>query len=64
VIWLCLYDRHITKEEVEIAMKEHGMGDEANAKDLISEFDKNNVNGPLYIPLVSLIFRGLTINWY
>jgi len=49
---------------VEIAMKEHGMGDEANAKDLISEFDKNNVNAPLYIPLVSLVFRGLTINWY
>jgi len=45
-------------------MKEHGMGDEANAKDLISEFDKNNVNAPLYIPLVSLVFRGLTINWY
>ncbi|KFK30982.1 hypothetical protein AALP_AA6G053400 [Arabis alpina] len=33
---------HITKEELEIAMKEHGMGDEANAKEIISEVDKDN----------------------
>jgi calcium-dependent protein kinase len=33
---------HITKEELEIAMKEHGMGDEACAKEIISEVDKDN----------------------
>ncbi|XP_020878721.1 calcium-dependent protein kinase 22 isoform X3 [Arabidopsis lyrata subsp. lyrata] len=33
---------YITKDELEIAMKEHGMGDEANAKEIISEVDKNN----------------------
>ncbi|EOA20568.1 hypothetical protein CARUB_v10000880mg [Capsella rubella] len=32
---------YITKEELEIAMKERGMGDEANAKEIISEIDKN-----------------------
>ncbi|KAJ0264902.1 Calcium-dependent protein kinase 27 [Hirschfeldia incana] len=33
---------YITKDELEIAMKEHGMGDEACAKEIISEIDKNN----------------------
>ncbi|CAH2071625.1 unnamed protein product [Thlaspi arvense] len=33
---------HITKDELEIAMKEHGMGDEACAKEIISEVDKDN----------------------
>ncbi|WZZ14356.1 hypothetical protein YC2023_107445 [Brassica napus] len=32
---------YITKDELEIAMKEHGMGDEACAKEIISEIDKN-----------------------
>ncbi|KAH0910448.1 hypothetical protein HID58_033769 [Brassica napus] len=30
------------KDELEIAMKEHGMGDEACAKEIISEVDKDN----------------------
>lgn len=51
----CLCDRHITKEELEIAMKEHGMGDEACAKEIISEVDKDNASLPLYI------FPGLNI---
>lgn len=38
-----MYDRYITKDELEIAMKEHGMGDEACAKEIISEIDKNYV---------------------
>ncbi|KAG5383861.1 hypothetical protein IGI04_035331 [Brassica rapa subsp. trilocularis] len=33
---------YITKDELEIAMKEHGMGDEACAKEIISEVDKDN----------------------
>ncbi|KAG2330649.1 hypothetical protein Bca52824_001829 [Brassica carinata] len=32
---------YITKDELELAMKEHGMGDEACAKEIISEIDKN-----------------------
>ncbi|KAJ0252530.1 EF-hand domain-containing protein [Hirschfeldia incana] len=32
----------ITKDELEIAMKNHGMGDEACAKEIISNIDKNN----------------------
>lgn len=39
----CLYDSYITREELEVAIKEHGMGDEANIKEIISEVDKNNV---------------------
>lgn len=35
--------RYITKDELEIAMKEHGMADEANIKEIISEVDKDNV---------------------
>lgn len=55
----CLYDRYITKDELEIAMKEHGMGDEANAKEIISEVDKNNVYCSLH---KFIIFPGLTLN--
>ncbi|KFK30981.1 hypothetical protein AALP_AA6G053300 [Arabis alpina] len=33
---------HITKEELEIALKEHGMGDEACLEKIISEVDKDN----------------------
>ncbi|CAN6859717.1 unnamed protein product [Brassica oleracea] len=33
---------YITKDELEIAMKEHGMGDEACVKEIISEVDKDN----------------------
>lgn len=49
----CLYDRYITKDELEIAMKEHGMGDEANAKEIISEVDKNNVYSSLHKFIIS-----------
>ncbi|AEE82415.2 calcium-dependent kinase-like protein [Arabidopsis thaliana] len=50
---------HITKEEVEIAMKEHGMGDEANAKDLISEFDKNNDGKIDYEEFCTMMRNGI-----
>ncbi|CAN6867760.1 unnamed protein product [Brassica oleracea] len=33
---------YITKDELDIAMKEHGMGDEACVKEIISEVDKDN----------------------
>ncbi|XP_047341339.1 calcium-dependent protein kinase 19-like [Impatiens glandulifera] len=33
---------YITRDELEIAMKEHGMGDEATIKDIISEVDSDN----------------------
>ncbi|KAK4798484.1 hypothetical protein SAY86_030810 [Trapa natans] len=33
---------YITKDELEIAMKDHGMADEANIKEIISEVDKDN----------------------
>lgn len=36
--------RYIRKDELVRAMKEHGMRDEANAKEMISEVDKDNVN--------------------
>ncbi|XP_047334619.1 calcium-dependent protein kinase 19-like [Impatiens glandulifera] len=32
----------ITRDELEIAMKEHGMGDDATIKDIISEVDSDN----------------------
>jgi calcium-dependent protein kinase len=33
---------HITRDELETAMKEYGMGDEATIKDIISEVDTDN----------------------
>ncbi|XP_030511405.1 calcium-dependent protein kinase 2-like [Rhodamnia argentea] len=33
---------YITKDELEAAMKEHAIGDEANIKDIIAEVDKDN----------------------
>lgn len=36
--------RYITRDELEIAMKEYGMGDEASIKEVISEVDTDNVS--------------------
>jgi calcium-dependent protein kinase len=35
-------NRHITKEELEMAMKEHGVGDEVSIKQIITEVDTDN----------------------
>ncbi|KAG7615126.1 putative protein kinase CAMK-CDPK family [Arabidopsis thaliana] len=35
-------DGHITKEELEMAMKEHGVGDEVSIKQIITEVDTDN----------------------
>jgi len=37
-------NRHITKEELEMAMKEHGVGDEVSIKQIITEVDTDNVS--------------------
>lgn len=37
-------DSYITKDELEAAMKEHAIGDEANIKEIIAEVDKDNVS--------------------
>ncbi|ESQ38126.1 hypothetical protein EUTSA_v10028617mg [Eutrema salsugineum] len=49
---------HITKEELEIAMKEHGMGDEACAKEIISEVDKDNDGRIDYAEFCSMMRNG------
>ena len=36
--------RFITRDELENAMKENGLGDEATIKDIISEVDTDNVS--------------------
>lgn len=38
------YYRFITRDELEKAMKEYGMGDEATIRDIISEVDTDNVS--------------------
>jgi calcium-dependent protein kinase len=38
---------HITRDELESAMKEYGMGDEASIKEVISEVDTDNVSRTL-----------------
>lgn len=35
----------ITRDELESAMKEYGMGDEATIKEIIAEVDTDNVSG-------------------
>lgn len=58
---MCLYYRYITKDELEMAMKEHGMGDEACVKEIISEVDKDSVSITLYIfPLIPV----LHLTWF
>ena len=42
--WLFDCNSFITKDELESAMKEYGMGDEATIKDIISEVDSDNVS--------------------
>ena len=44
LIMAWLYNRHITRDELESAMKEYGMGDEASIKEVISEVDTDNVS--------------------
>jgi len=36
--------RYITRDELETAMTQHGMGDEATIKEIISEVDTDNVS--------------------
>jgi len=36
--------RFITRDELENAMKEYGMGDEATIKEIITEVDTDNVS--------------------
>lgn len=44
-------------------MKEHGMGDEACVKEIISEVDKDNVSITLYIfPLIPVLTSNLVLN--
>lgn len=44
-------------------MKEHGMGDEACAKEIISEVDKDSVSITLYIfPLIPVLTSNLVLN--
>ena len=35
---------YITRDELETAMTQHGMGDEATIKEIISEVDTDNVS--------------------
>lgn len=42
----CLY-RFITVDELEIAMKDYGMGDDDTIKEIISEVDTDNVSRTL-----------------
>lgn len=42
--FLKFMDRHITIDELETAMTQHGMGDEASIKEIISEVDTDNVS--------------------
>lgn len=44
--------RYITMDELEKAMKEYGMGDEATIKDIISEVDTDNVSHYLFIYII------------
>lgn len=39
-----IVNRYITRDELEAAMKEYGMGDEASIKEIISEVDTDNVS--------------------
>lgn len=43
----CLY-RFITMDELEIAMKDYGMGDDDTIKEIISEVDTDNVSRTLW----------------
>ena len=42
-ILLVIFYRFITRDELETAMKDYGMGDEATIKEIISEVDTDNV---------------------
>lgn len=44
------YHRFITMDEIESAMKEYGMGDEATIKDIIAEVDTDNVRFIFLMP--------------
>ena len=44
VMQLLTVNRYITRDELEAAMKEYGMGDEASIKEIISEVDTDNVS--------------------
>jgi len=41
---ILLQYRFITRDELELAMKEHGLGDDATIKEIISEVDSDNVS--------------------
>lgn len=42
------YNRHITKEELEMAMKEDGAGDEGSIKQIIADADTDNVSWSIH----------------
>lgn len=42
-VWCKLSGRYITRDELETAMKDYGIGDEASIKEIISEVDTDNV---------------------
>lgn len=44
-------------DELESAMKEYGMGDEATIKEIISEVDTDNVSGLLGYKYLKLFYR-------
>lgn len=55
----CLY-RFITVDELEIAMKDYGMGDDDTIKEIISEVDTDNVSRTLWsINFVSSIITSV-----
>lgn len=41
---VCVLARFITRDELESAMKEYGMGDEESIREVISEVDTDNVS--------------------
>jgi Ca2+-binding EF-hand superfamily protein len=43
------YYRFITRDELEKAMKEYGMGDEATIREIISEVDTDNVSQSIFL---------------
>lgn len=46
--FLLMWFSFITKDELESAMKEYGMGDEATIKDIIAEVDTDHVSSFRY----------------
>ena len=60
-----MFYRFITRDELETAMKDYGMGDEDTIREIISEVDTDNVSQlltfqmQLYFMIPSYMFRTL-----